>query len=842
MKITHDIKILRLIKIIPPIIAITFAILVNIIVINNNQTALSNDIKTLRQDFIKKEKALVKYQVKQLFQQITYEKNNTTALLKEDIKKRVYQAHRIASNIYAENKHKSEAQVTKLITDALRNIRFNQGRGYYFIYKTNGLNVMHPSLPKFEGTSKWDIQDVRGNYVVRNLAELTTNEDEGFSRWWFVKPQNKNQEFEKIGFAKRFSPYDWFIGTGEYVIDVENDIKQRLLQKIAKIRYGNNGYIFVIDYQGNYLSHYQKDFEGTNRYNIVNEQGVAIVPQIINVAKQGEDYLHYISSVIPNSSEPADKISYIMGLTDWEWAIGSGVYISEIENYLATREKAIGQQHKSEFSKILWLSLLVTLFFVTLSLVLANYLSRRFALYESKISADFSELNNVKEQLQYQALHDALTQLPNRMLLDIRIEKGIALSKKNNKKLAIMFVDLDDFKKINDLYGHSTGDKLLSTLGTIFNQTLAAGDSVARFGGDEFIFCFPMLDSLADAENKVERICEIFKQSFVINGKSIYSSCSIGVAMYPDDGDASEQLISKADIVLYKSKSQQKGNYLFFNETINTQVQRDLLLESELHLAVTNNELDVLYQPQIDVATGKIYGVEALVRWHNAKLGHVSPVEFIQVAEDVGIINEIGRFVIEKSLPDILRFNRGSDIQLQLSINISPKQLMEPHFVSNLIKITNDMAVDTRLITLEITENVLINDLAKVQPILQSIRDSGLKLSLDDFGTGYSSLSYLSNLPIDEIKIDRSFIEKLLTNDQSESLVKTIIAIGQLCDLTVIAEGVETKEQYERLRHYRCDLVQGYYFDKPLPLAALIANYSQQSSDSLTSDECKIIV
>lgn len=822
---THNLKILRLIKVIPPIIVIIFAILVNIIVISNNQSTLNNDIKILRQDFIKKEKELVKFQVKQINQQITYEKNNTEVLLKQNIKARVYQAHTIATTIYEQNKNKSEAQVTKLITDALRNIRFNQGRGYYFIYKTNGLSVMHPTLPNFEGTYKSDIQDERGNYILRDIAKLVRAKGEGFTRWWFVKPQNKAQEFEKIGFSKHFAPYDWFIGTGEYVIDVENDIKQRLLQLISNIRYGNNGYIFVTDYQGNYLSHYLKEFEGTNRFDILNQQGVAIVQQVIDVAKQGENYLSYMSTVMPSTSKPAEKISYIIGLPDWEWAIGSGIYISEIEDYLATREKAISHQHSNQLSNILWLCLLVTLFFVALSLILANYLGRRFALYESQISTDFAELNKVKEQLQYQALHDSLTKLPNRTLLDIQIEQGIALSKKNNKKLALMFVDLDDFKKINDLYGHSVGDKLLSTLGTIFNQLLSPGDNVARFGGDEFIFCFPELDDLADAERKVQRICDIFKQSFVINGKSIYSSCSIGVAMYPDDGDASEQLISKADIVLYKSKAQRKGNYLFFNDNINTQVKHDLLLESELHLAIANNELDVLYQPQIDVATGQIYGVEALARWYNPKLGHISPLEFIKVAEDVGMINEIGRFVIEKSLTDILQFNRDSDIQLQLSINISPKQLMEPNFVSNLIKITTDMAVDNHLVTLEITENVLINDLAKVQPILQSVRNNGFKLSLDDFGTGYSSLSYLSNLPINEIKIDRSFIDKFLSNDQSESLVKTMIALGELCDVIVIAEGVETKEQYDRLHHYRCDLVQGYYFDRPLSLADLISNY-----------------
>ena len=826
MKITHDLNILRLIKIIPPFIVITFAVLVNIIVINDNKAKLVHELETLQRDFIESEKDMVKVRVEQLIQQITYEKDSTETLLKKDIKQRVYQAHNIASTIYEQNKHKSEAEVTKLITDALRNIRFNQGRGYYFIYKTSGISVLHPIVPAIEGTIKWDFQDVRGNYIVRDMWKLVKQQDEAFYHWWFVKPQNINKEFEKIGFGKHFAPYDWLIGTGEYVVDAENDIKQRLLQRISKLRYKSNGYIFIIDYQGNYLSHYLKEIVGSNRYDVVNEQGVTVVQQIIDVAKQGSGFLRYLSTMQPSTLKPADKISYIVGLPDWQWAIGSGIYSSEIDNYLDKRGKAIAQQNNDQLTKILWLSLFVTLFFVTLSIVFANYLGRRLSLFERKISEDFFELNRVKDQLEYQALHDFLTKLPNRVLIDIKIKQGIEVSKRNNKQLAIMLVDLDDFKKINDLYGHSVGDKLLVKLGGLFNQTLSVGDSVARFGGDEFIFCFPELDDLADAQGKARRICEIFNQEFVLDGKSLYSGCSIGVAMYPKDGEVVEDLISKADIVLYKSKAQQKGQFLFFNETINGQVQRELLIESELRMAVTNNQLNVLYQPQINVATGQICGVEALVRWHNPKLGNVSPVEFISIAEDIGIINEISQFVMEKSLRDIGLFNRESAAALlQLSINISPKQLLEPNFVNNVINMTNQVGFDKNLITLEITENVLINDMDKVRPVLQAIRNSGLMLSLDDFGTGYSSLSYLSNLPINEIKIDRSFIDKFLTNSQSESLVKTIISIGQLGNYTVVAEGVETKEQYERLIQLRCDLIQGYYFDRPLSLADLRLNY-----------------
>ena len=227
----------------------------------------------------------------------------------------------------------------------------------------------------------------------------------------------------------------------------------------------------------------------------------------------------------------------------------------------------------------------------------------------------------------------------------------------------------------------------------------------------------------------------------------------------------------------------------------------------------------------MNVETGKIAGVEALLRWNNKVLGNVSPAEFIKLAEDVGIISDIGHFVIEKSLKDIKQFNAAYTHDLQLSINISPKQLMDASFVENTLDTIKEISFNSHLITLEVTENVLISDLNKVTPILKELRSYGIKLSLDDFGTGYSSLSYLGNLLMNEIKIDRSFIEKLLVNSQSESLVKTIIAIGQFYNLSVVAEGVETKEQYERLATFHCDLIQGYYFDRPLPLPELIEKY-----------------
>jgi len=827
MHIVHDKKLLQLIKIIPPITVIAFAILSILVVLNHNKTLLASDILSLKQSFIASEKEMVKIQVSQLIQQITYEKNSTEKTLKNNIKDQVYQAHSIATNIYQNNKHKPENEVTKLITDALRYIRFNDGRGYFFIYKTDGLSVMHPVLPKMEGTFKGNFQDSRGKYIVRDLGQLAKEKGEAFYHWWFVKPNNKKREFEKIGFGKHFAPYNWFIGTGEYVVDVENDIKKRLIQRISNITYGLNGFIFLLDYQGNVISHFRKDYQGTNLNYNTDKNITEVGNRFIEIAKQGGGYLSHLSPLMPSTGKPAEKISYIGGFPEWDWVIGTGFYKAETENYLAKREQIIAQQNKTQLLNLLGLSFFVTLFFVVLSLLLTKYLTRRFSLYESKINDDFEELNKVKLQLQYQALHDSLTKLPNRVLLDEQISQGIQLSKESSKSLAVMFVDLDDFKKINDLHGHSVGDKLLEVLGNEFNKIINDHDSVARFGGDEFIFCFPLISSSQDAQQKVKIIQQIFNQEFIIKGKSIRSSCSIGVAMYPDDADVTEDLISKADIVLYKSKSVQKGRSLFFNETINKQVKRDFLIESELRMALSENELSVFYQPQISVETGMIQGVEALARWNNKILGSVSPNEFIKLAEDIGIISDIGNFVIEKALKDIKQFNFSNAHELQLSINISPKQLMEPNFAEYTLDVLKKIAFNPHLVTLEVTENVLISDLNKVTPVLHQLRNYGFKLSLDDFGTGYSSLNYLGNLPMNEIKIDRSFIEKLLVNKQSESLVKTIIAIGQFYDLSVVAEGVETKDQYERLALYNCDLIQGYYFDRPLPLSELIEKHQR---------------
>ncbi|MFC3093469.1 EAL domain-containing protein [Alteromonas sediminis] len=822
MKVANNKKLLRLIRFIPPILVIAFALSAILIVINNNKIKLDSDLKALRTDFIESRKSMMKAQVEQLIQQINFELKSTEAVLKDNIKAQIYQAHTIASRLYEANKDKSEQYVTNLITSALRDLRFNNGRGYFFIYKTDGESVMHPILPDMEGQNKIALQDVRGNYIVRDMGLLAKENGEAYYTWWFVKPGNTQQEFQKIGFGKHFAPYDWFIGTGEYVIDVENDIKQRVLNEIANIRYGEDGYAFVFNNAGIGLVHVNDEYVGKSILQHPEPDVSKTVLDLIQLAQSGGGFIRYDNFIRPSTSIREPKISFVQGVPNWQWAVGMGFYEDEIAEQLAQREAEIENQNQQQLNELLWLSSISTLFFVVMSLLLTKNLSRRFTDYEGKINHDFQELNRIKLESQYQALHDALTALPNRTLLEEHVHQGVAISKDKGKMLALAFVDLDDFKKINDLHGHSVGDEFLKLLSDVFKRTIDKGDSVARFGGDEFIFCFPELDNLAQAENKVKKILRVFEREFHLKGKSIYSSGSVGVSVYPQDGEDTEALISKADIALYKSKAAKKGQALFFNTALDEQVKRDFLIETELRGAMNKGEIAVHYQPQISVKSGDIIGVEALVRWNSAKLGAVSPADFIPIAENTGIIRELGSYIIYKAMSDIKALNDNLPVPLNVSINISPKQLMESDFVDSVMQASRELGLDSQWVTLEITENVLISDLSVVQPTLEALKNNGFKISLDDFGTGFSSLSYLSNLPLNEIKIDRSFIDKFLSSSHSESLVKTIIAIGEFCHLSVVAEGVETQAQFDLLSEYHCDAVQGYLFYKPLPLSELV--------------------
>lgn len=823
-----DKKLLTLISIIPVVLIGIFTFILNAVVIHENRIKVETLIDSLRSESIEQDKAQIQHQVETIYQQIRYQRNLTEETLKQSIKYRVDDAFNTLSFIYEKNKEKPKHEIITLISDALRTSRFNEGRGYFFIYNMDGINLMHPIFPNLEGKNLLELQDVRGNRIMQDHIDTMKEKGEGFSRWWYPKPNGNEEEFEKIGYAKRFYPLDIYIGTGEYIVNVEQDIKEKLLKWITDVRFGEHGYIFLLDRYGNTLAHYNKDKIEPRKYSQDNPNHGPVTQEMLSIAQSGSGFIEYVSAFKPSSAENADKLSFIKGYNDWGWAIGAGIYIDDSKWLLEEKETILLEQNKLELTKILLLTLSLAFVLTILSLGLSWYVGMRFGKFKKRIQSDFTLLEKTKNEMQHMALHDALTQLPNRVMLESKIELGIQHARVKKQSLAVMFVDLDDFKKINDRFGHEVGDILLQRISDEFSDLLEGDDIVSRFGGDEFVFCFPLLSSKAEAEKRLKDIQLVFNESFDINGKPITTSCSVGIAMFPTDADNSLDLISKADIVLYKSKAKHKGGALFFDQSIDDQVNYEFSLEEELKTALINNEISVVYQPQIDIKTGHLCGVEALSRWHNKKLGFVSPVDFIAVAEEIGVIHTIGDFVLQKACEDMLKFMPNGHNAAMVSVNLSPKQIIQPGFVKKVEEIVSQTGIDVSRVTLEITENILISDLASVSPILKKLQQIGFGISLDDFGTGYSSLSYLNILPITEIKIDRSFINSLFINEQSETLVKAIIAIGASCQMKVVAEGVENKAQLDKLIEYQCDLVQGYYFDKPLPIKELCDKYSEK--------------
>lgn len=783
-------------------------------------------IDELRENVIHQQKLTIKEQVNSVVARMAYEKEHAVELLKQQAKQRVNEAWKIAHTIYSSNSNASKADITQRIAEALSSVRFFNGRGYYFIFQMNGVNVMHPLRPELEGVSDLNTQDIHGRYILKEHIELIKAKGgEAFYNWWYRKPgESPDLQFEKIGYGKYFEPLNWFIGTGEYVADVERDIQLEALNWINDFHYGNHGYFFIINTDSTILVHENEDFVNQT-LGAIRSENQRTFEQFIAEKPINGDYFEYLSSFKPNSSSPSRKVSYLQYVEDWDWVVGTGFYLDDLEVYLQHTLKELQAQNDQELLKILFLSILSTVIMMAISLFIGKLIAKRFINFRDSIETGYDNLAEAKDKMEFMAMHDKLTGLPNRLSLNKKIEAGIKHAKRHRKLLALVFVDLDNFKTINDQYGHTIGDKVLVNIANRFSHLLEQHDFVARFGGDEFMFCFPDADNMQSAAKRVEAVMSTFSEAFIIDGKVFTSSCSIGVSTYPKDSETPEGLVRKADIVLFQSKKNQKGSVTYFNADIDAKVQLRFKQEELLRCALRLNELSVVYQPQVNVKTGRLMGVEALLRWSNDTLGNVPPNEFIPIAEEIGAINKMGSFVLRQACDDLNKFTVETGDAINLSVNVSPKQLLQKDFIHELHHTVALSGIATHRLTLEITENVLLDDLDIVAPVLNQLKESGFGLSLDDFGTGYSSMSYLKHLPVSEIKVDKSFVDNLLESNESDTLVKAIIAIGNSCDLHVVAEGVETKSQFEKLLSYGCYCHQGYYFSKPSTMETIIAQY-----------------
>lgn len=420
------------------------------------------------------------------------------------------------------------------------------------------------------------------------------------------------------------------------------------------------------------------------------------------------------------------------------------------------------------------------------------------------------------EHVEYLAYYDSLTTLPNRSMFSALLNQAISLALRDGKELAVLFVDLDRFKNINDTLGHEAGDLLLQEVGKRLKSCLRESDTVARLGGDEFVVLLPALPDTANIAVVAHKILVATSKSFVALGQEFRVTASIGISIYPKDGGDEQSLMKNADIAMYQAKENGKNHFEFYSVQMNTHSFERLALESSLRRALEQNEFELYYQPKIDARSGGIVGMEALLRWQHPELGMVSPVKFIPIAEETGLIVPIGKWVLRTACRQNVAWHKRGLPHLNMAINVSGRQFLDEDLLHDVTSILEETGMSPNLLELEITESTLMHDVDKAIRTLKAFRDLGVRLAIDDFGTGYSSLSNLKRFPVDTIKIDGSFIRELATHAEDRGIAEAIITMGKTLSLTVVAECVETKAQADFLRERACDEFQGYYFSKPV--------------------------
>jgi len=433
-----------------------------------------------------------------------------------------------------------------------------------------------------------------------------------------------------------------------------------------------------------------------------------------------------------------------------------------------------------------------------------------------ELAEKYDELKRSEERNKKLAYTDYLTDLPNRVAFTEKLEQIMGTIRKE-EIVAIMYIDLDNFKNINDVLGHSYGDELLIDATDRIKQVLDENDYFSRFGGDEFIILTQNVESADSYEEKIRRIQTVFSYPFVLSMREFFVTTSIGIAFAPKDGKSTQVLVKNVDAAMYTAKALGKNTYCYYDETINNALLSKIELQSELRTAIQNNEFVVFYQAQIDLEQDKIVGFEALVRWNHPDKGLIGPAGFVQVAEETGLIVPIGRWVLFEACRQLKKWDEEGYHDISIAVNLSARQFKDADIVSMVCEAVEETGIDPRRLDLEITESIAIENIEYSVEIIQKLKEIGVRFSLDDFGTGYSSMNYLKNLPVNNLKIDKSFMDRVNEDASDQQIVSTIITLAQTLDLVVIAEGVESSEQALFLKNVHCNQAQGYLYSKPIP-------------------------
>ncbi len=447
---------------------------------------------------------------------------------------------------------------------------------------------------------------------------------------------------------------------------------------------------------------------------------------------------------------------------------------------------------------------------------------------------DITEKKENEQTIEHLALYDQLTDLPNRAMFNSRLKLALKQAERTGEKVAVILVDLDRFKTINDTLGHNIGDDFIKMVGHRLFNCLSENDVVARMGGDEFMIMLPALHDFKNIFKIIQKLMDAFIDPFQYENQQLHIKASMGISIYPDDGDDALALIKNADSALYEAKYSGRNHYKFYTAKLNATAFEQLTMETALRQALYGNQFMVYYQPQLDIATGKIIGMEALVRWKHPEMGIIPPIQFIPLAEETGLIVPLGSWVLKTACMQTVTWKKMGFDHLRLAVNLSARQFQEPELVETILNICTDVGMPPQSLELEITESILMKDITIAIMILKWLNKKGIRIAIDDFGTGYSSLSYLKKFPLNHLKIDRSFIRDCINNKDDAAIISCIVSIANNLHLKIIAEGVETKEQLAFVRSIGCHQFQGYYFSPPVPAEEFTAML--QNGKSIPSD------
>jgi diguanylate cyclase (GGDEF)-like protein len=458
----------------------------------------------------------------------------------------------------------------------------------------------------------------------------------------------------------------------------------------------------------------------------------------------------------------------------------------------------------------IWCMAVITLVNITVALTIGKLVD--------KLRLEQDSLQKVIAKMEYMAYHDYLTGLPNRWNFEIKLKSALDTAKKSNQLLAVLFLDLDRFKLINDSLGHSIGDRLLKDVSKRIQANLKDEDCIARQGGDEFILFFTGFSSTDEVEEIVISLHQAIQSPFKIYDKEYFISSSIGISLFPSNGLGWEELIQQADIAMYTAKEMGGNGFQWYNSAKQQEIHDVVKIETHLRKALKQNEFKLHFQPLVNLKNGKIFGFEALLRWYNTELGFISPADFIPLTEEIGMIIPIGEWVLREACFKMKTLSKVCEEPMKVAVNISSKQFQDDNFIEIVQRVLEETSLPPSQLELEITESVSLDNIDRVIMKLHSLREMGISISIDDFGTGYSSISYLKYLPVNTLKIDKSFVQNMLTNMKDRALVESVISLAKSFGFNIIAEGVESDEQLTLLKTLECPSAQGFLFSKPVPM------------------------